>query len=174
MQQKTDEKRTLEKDLEDTDNDPKHKKMSKQNLHHQIDQVKHGKLSLHKLVAKLDGFKFEQTFKQYWDATVADALAQLAALHELEATKVEPEESYELPNIQRAYLFSELNDQKNEWKSTHGRDWVENRLRQDNEMIERWADKNHNDSAEEQKTFNLRWWCDLPSPFLPVPPFLPV
>ena len=48
-------------------------------------------------------------------------LAQLAELHELEQTKVEADESYELPNVQRAYLFSELNDQGNDWKSSHGR-----------------------------------------------------
>ena len=38
------------------------------------------------------------------------------------------------------------------------RDWVENRLRQDNELIEQWAEKNPKDAAEEQETFNLRWW----------------
>ena len=130
--------------------------------------------------AKLDALEFDETFEDYWDATIAQAVADLKELHIQEHEKVEDDEAYELPFIHRAMLCSELAALTAAEGDTgravgvedfrehagHSELWLRKRLEGDDRLNDDWADRNPNECVKEKRTFNIRWWRGVPKRFV--------
>lgn len=152
--------------------DPHHKYMSKKDLKKNLHDVYKGELPVNMFFTQLDALKFDETIEEFWDAYILASIQELKKMHAEEKIKVEEDEDYELPFIQRAILINERAALKSDTDESSGKhhkphsvQWLEARLKADDKLNAQWAIRNPHHCREEKRSFNIRWWRGDPKTF---------